>query len=212
MKVLKIIGAVLFGILTFTGFILVLSPSMNGESEVSDAMITTVCGILTFLLIRSIRKPTTPKQQVITNAPEETLRDMKRHYSAQQAQQNYQLMKDSFELLQKTTDFETFTTRLNLMQRMAYTLIQARQAKCRGVDKFASGAETVLSQVDNLKVRFLVDTYEKEISSAQQLKTQSGRNKRLTKFLEQLQEHELDFDTVIAYEQIVEKVKSSIVE
>ena len=215
MKAFKIFGAIYFGLCTIGGIVATLSLPTTDGLKLICAVIATVCGVLTYLLIRSIHKsakqsPIEQASTIVLDTPEDILRDMKKHYSLMQAQQDYQIMRDSFDILQKTTSFEVFESRYEMMYRKAYTLIQARQAGCKGVDKFASGAEIIIPQLENIRTLFLYNTYEKEIASAQQLKTPSGRNKRLTKFLEQLQEHEIEFATSDAYEEIVEKVKALI--
>lgn len=56
--------AVIFGITTLGGLLILVDPNVTGESGVSDAILTVVCGCITALLIKvAISKPKPSKKQ-----------------------------------------------------------------------------------------------------------------------------------------------------
>lgn len=138
-------------------------------------------------------------------APEETLREMRQYYGAEQAQNDARIMQESLQLIQQTTNFDTFISRLGLVQRSALTLLQAEKAGCRGVQPGTREAcEKALDAVKSAKVSFLYASYIKETNEALRLKTPAGKRKRLEAYLSKLREHKTDFaDVEEAYKKAV---------
>lgn len=88
--------------------------------EVGNIVLTIVCAGVAYLLLRR-KKPKaaqisgTPVPGVSVRAevtppdvPEEVLRDMRKHYSLMQAQNDARILQESFQLCQQTYNFETF--------------------------------------------------------------------------------------------------------
>ena len=130
------------------------------------------------------------------DVPEDTLRDMRKYYSTMQAENDARIMRESFQLCQQTFAYETFFSRLQLAERKALTLLQAKKAGCKVDEQMLKAAESVLSAVDALKTDFLGRIYTKETTEAMRLKTQAGQNRRLEAFVDELQGYENDFMTV----------------
>lgn len=237
-KVLKIIGAVFCGLMAVGGTAAFFSDTSSDPGAVV-LIITLVFLGLAVLLIRSIRKGDAMKQASLTSSdsvpsnrpntpqskskaispylpevPPEILRDMKKHYTAVQIQNDVRIMQESFQLVQQTTDFDTFFMRLELSQQKALTLLQAVQAGCRGIankQQTIKGCEAVLSASQAVKTVFLDNSYQKETASAMRLKTQSGQYKRLTAYLERLKSYEDQFmDAEEAYTQTVNALQGMI--
>lgn len=139
------------------------------------------------------------------DAPEETLQEMRQYYGAEQAQNDVRIMQESLQLIQQTTNFDTFLSRLGLVQRSALTLLQAEKAGCRGIQPGTREAcEKALEVVESAKVSFLYRSYIKETNEALQLKTSAGKRKRLEAYLSKLREHEADFmDAEDAYKKAI---------
>lgn len=240
MKILKIIGVVFCGLMTLSSVITFFSDT-SSEPDVFVLILTLIFLIPTVLLIRSLRKnasrsrssstPNAASSQVYTynskpqaktvspylpEVPTETLRDMKKHYGTMQIQNDVRIMQESFQLVQKTTDFDTFFMRLELAQQKALTLLQAVQVGCKGISnkqELVHGCESVLSNVQNAKMVFLDNSYKKETASALQLKTKAGQYKRLAAYLERLKSYENQFaDAEEAYRQTVDALQGLIAE
>lgn len=217
MLVLKILGAIFCGLTALVG----ISTVLAGET-IGGAMVFIVFLVLMVLLIRSAGAPSKkefePSQvsPYLPRVPEETLRDMKKYYTAVQAQNDIRIMQESFNLVQQTTDFDTFFTRLELSQQKALTLLQAVQAGCKCISnkqQVVRACESILSNVQNAKIVFLDNSYKKETDSAMQLKTKAGQHKRLCAYLERLQSHEDQFcDVEDAFSEFVEKLKNLVSE
>lgn len=151
----------------------------------------------------------------LSEIPAETLRDMKRCYTATQAHNDARIMQESVHLVQQTSDFDAFFGRLELAQQKALTLLSAAQAGCRGIDKgqTVKSCEAVLSSVQNAKIAFLDRSYEKETTAALRLKTKTAQYKRLNAYLEKLQIYEERFiDVKDAFYKTIQKLEGLISE
>ena len=176
-----------------------------------NILLTVVCIVLAVLLLKKRKRKepevlrtsetSTPLVSVKTeltqpDVPEDTLRDMRKYYSTMQAENDARIMRESFQLCQQTFAYETFFSRLQLAERKALTLLQAKKAGCKVDEQMLKAAESVLSAVDALKTDFLGRIYTKETTEAMRLKTQAGQNRRLEDFVDELQGYENDFMTV----------------
>lgn len=150
------------------------------------------------------------EMDLLADVPEETLTDMRRYYTPMQAAEDARILQDSFQLCQRTTNIDTFLSRLDVVQRSALTLLQAQKAKCRGIQKgTAEACLKVLNTTSALKLDFLHRAFEKETEAAMQLKTPAGQRRRLEAFLTALQAKEDDFlDVEDAYNQIIDETKA----
>lgn len=235
-KIVKITGAGFCALVTLAGIINTVSPPQS-SSRTENLILTIVFLAFTVLLIRSIRKtepvgrntPNStpaytyqqkPKGQSISpylpEVPVETLREMKKYYTAMQMQNDVRIAQESFQLVQQTTDFDTFFMRLELSQNKALTLLQAVQAGCKGIvdrRQMIKNCEAILSNTTNAKMVFLDNSYKKETASAMQLKTKSGQCKRLTAYLDRLKSYEDQFmDVEDAYTETVDALQNLIAE
>lgn len=198
------------GIIVYTSML--LFPNANPENAEdftnSRPALIFLDGLLVFGLYCLNRKknnapdksaPDSKKvSSYLPEVPANVLHDMRKYYSATQAANDARILKESFQLIQQTTDFDTFFSRLGLAEKTALTLLQAVQAKCRGINAkvIVRECEQVLSNVQNAKIVFLDNSYNKETASALQLKTSSGQCNRLKKYLEKLQAYEEQFSDV----------------
>ncbi len=119
-------------------------------------------------------------------------------YSAMQADGDLRILNDCINLMQSTTNFETFFNRYELAIQKSLTLEQA------GINLNSSMASQAIIQlkINNLE-RILQATYEKEISAINSLKTTKGKINRINKFLESLLTYKDDLKTVNNYKNIV---------
>lgn len=217
MLVLKTLGAIFCGLISLAG----ISTVLAGET-IGGAIVFIVFLVLMVLLIRSAGAPSQTKHEAsqaspyLPYVPAETLRDMRKYYTATQVQNDVRILQESLHLVQQATDFDTFFMRLELSQKKALTLLQAVQAGCKGISnkqQMVQGCEAVLSNVQNAKIVFLDNSYKKETASAMQLKTKAGQHKRLCAYLEHLQSHEDQFrDVEDAFSEFVERLKRLVAE
>lgn len=214
---------VMFAITAFGGIMVFFS---NHRPE--DLLATLFCAVVAFLLLKkkkakpsseltsaSQSSPTDPATTsfVLQDIPKEILQDMKKHYTAVEAQNDARIMAESFKLIQQTTNFETFFSRLELAQQKALTLLQAEKAGCRGIKQLRTteSCNKVLSSSQAAKIVFLDNSCAKETSAALLLKTKAGQQKRLHTYLETLRGYEAQFaDVEDAYNETIRKVMSLI--
>ena len=204
-RVIRLIQGIICGVFTVA---FVFLGICDRQQWVVYLVLALVFGLLTLLLLRR-KKPKTaqisgapvPGVSVQTEAtppdvPEDILRDMRKYYSPMQAQNDARILQESFQLCQQTYNFETFFSRLQLAQRCAHTLLQAKRAGCKISKQMVKACESALSAVPALKLDFLDRIYIKETTAAMQLKTPAGQRRRLEALLSELQEHDVDFMSV----------------
>lgn len=218
-----IFGGVIFALGALGGLIAFFS-----EHRPKILLATILFAVISFLLLRKkqakLSSELTPVSQATPTAPavtssmpqdipKEVLRDMKKSYTVIQAQNDARIMSESFKLIQQTTNFETFFNRLELARNKALTLLQAERAGCRGIKKLhtTKACNSVLSSSQAAKVAFLDNSFTKETSAVQLLKTKAGQRKRLHTYFETLQGYEEQFaDVEATYNETVRKVLSLI--
>lgn len=219
-RVIRLIQGIICGVFTVAFVFLGIS---DRQQWVVYLVLALVFGLLTFLLLRR-KKPKAAQISTVSgpgvsvrvevtppDVPEEVLREMRKHYSPMQAQNDARILQESFQICQQTYNFETFFSRLQLAQRCAYTLLQAKRAGCKINRQTVKACESALSAVSALKLDFLDRIYTKETTAAMQLKTPAGQRRRLEALLNELQEHDVDFMTVEdTYNEYLQRVQELI--
>lgn len=225
-RVIRVIFGVELALAALGGVIMSVRSPVPG-----NVVLTVLCTGAAFLLLRRKRPkeaqissasmvstgqfepvgPVSVRTEVSTpDVPEDILRDMRKHYSPMQAQNDARILQESFQLCQQTYNFETFFSRLQLTQRCALTLLQAKQAGCKISRQTVKACESALSAASALRLDFLDRIYTKQVTAAMQLKTPAGRRRRLEALLNELQEHDIDFmpieDTYNEYLQRVQEL------
>ena len=205
-------GKVCLGVFFIIGAIIYMIIAVMEEAVRAPMIVLAVLFLLfAFLLLRKKKEKPAPEAWVASetttpcvtikseltqpDVPADVLKQMRKTYTKANAMRDAQIMRESFLLCQQTCDFEVFSMRCTLAQRMACTLLQAEQAKCKGVAKLNTrkAAEGVLQASAALKVDFLDRAMEKAVDDALDLKTPRGQRNRLQKFLNILQANEVTF-------------------
>lgn len=226
LKVIRIIFGVECVLATLGGVILTVeTPSAQ------NILLTLVCAGLAFLLLRKRKQKDEPQvwktSETVTplvsikteltqpDVPQDILRDMRKTYTKADAMRDAQIMRESFLLCQQTYDFEVFAMRSSLAQRMAYTLLQAERAGCRGVARLNTrkAAESVLQATAALKMDFLGRAVKKAVDDALALKTPRGQRNRLERLLNVLEAQETTFAEIEdEYNDIMGQVQERLAE
>lgn len=196
------------------------------EPELRAPMIvaTVVCAGLAWLLLRKKRSKAEPVVSdqpagginvsfASQEVPADILRDMRKTYTKAQAIRDAEIMRESFLLAQRTLDFDVFFMRAELSMQKAFTLLQAEQAKCKGVAalNLSKGAHSVIETNTALKIDFLDRAVDAEIKAAVKLKTPKSQSKRLEAFLNKLSVYEDEFCVIEEnYNSAVAKVRNMI--
>lgn len=206
--ILRVIGGAFSALMALGGIFAAVQERQPGL-----LILAAVFAVPAYFLLRTKKAKGGPSQgpapaqasSYAPDVPEETLREMRKYYGAEQAQNDVRIMQESLQLIQQTTNFDTFLSRLDLLQRTALTLLQAEKAGCRGLPPGARGAcEKALEASKSAKVNFLYNSYIKETNDALRLKTPAGKRKRLEAYLSKLRAHEADFmDVEDAYKKAI---------
>lgn len=146
--------------------------------------------------------------------PDDIAKEMRKYYTAMQAQRDMEIMTDSFRLASTTVNLDTFCMRYDLALRKAHTLLQAEQLGVRGLKKlnFHDACLSVIEAAGSLKVRALHDYAAEEIYKAEGLKTDKGKCNRYIKMLMALEKAEPTFMFMDEYDALIAKVKERISE
>lgn len=215
-------GKVCLGVFFIIGaMIYIIIAVMEAAVRVPMAVLAALFLLFAFLLLRkkkekpmdAIPEPSVSVSFAPREVPEEILKQMRKSYTRTDAMRDAQIMRESFIVCQQTIDFDVFCMRYELSYKKAYTLLQAEQAKCRGVAKLKTrkAAESVLGALDALRIDFLDRAMEKAIDDALALKTLRGQRNRLQKLLNILQANEVTFAEIEdEYNAAVDQVKEQL--
>jgi len=142
--------------------------------------------------------------------PNETINDMKKYYSNMQLENDLRILEESVNLMIRTENVDTFISRYELAQRTAYTIEQAIVAGFKVKEKFISSKEVLNIKVNELP-RVLSSSYKKMKKDAAKLKTDNGKLRRYTEYLNLLKENEYDLDLSANYFDIVDALEKDII-
>lgn len=219
-------GKVCLGVFFIIGAIIYMIIAVMEEAVRAPMIVLAVLFLLfAFLLLRNKKEKPAPQMDfaeplvgasvIPQEVPADILKQMRKTYTKANAVRDAQIMRESFLLCQQTCDFEVFSMRCTLAQRMACTLLQAEQAKCKGVAKLNTrkAAEGVLQASAALKIDFLDRAMEKAVDDALALKTPRGQKNRLQRLLNILQANEVIFMEIEdEYNAAMDQVKEQLAE
>lgn len=139
-----------------------------------------------------------------SSVPQETLNAMQEAYSPMQADNDMRILQDSIQILQKTTNLETFFSRYEIAMEKALTLKQAKQA---GIPiNLNVSSQAITAYKHQRLAQLLPIIYKKEIQSIDELKTIKGKLNRLDKFSELLNKYALELEFVPGYDEIINNI------
>lgn len=197
-RAVRVIWAILCIILAV---VFLATISQDKGAWVVHVIMAVIFGAVALLLLRRKKsKPVTVVPVKVTtvlepDVPEETLRDMRKYYSAMQAQGDARVMADSLKLVQQTVDLDTFLSRMQLCQQKALTLLQAEKAGVNGIQQLgvADQCKHILDTVAEAKSAFLDRSSFRALTDAMQLKTPAGQRRKLQAYIDSLEEHRTEF-------------------
>lgn len=223
---------VFFGIILCVCAVGFLSATAQVEPDMRPFFIVLVC-ICTLGAVLLLKRPkkTKPKAapppvvsqgELVTvqteyepdAVPDDIAKEMRKYYTAVQAQRDMEIMAESYKLASTTKNLGTFCMRYDLAMQKAHTLLQAEQVGVRGISKlnFHNACTAVIEAAGSLKVRALHDYAAEEIYKIEGLKTAKGKYNRYTAMLEELKKAEPTFMFMDEYEALISKVESYIAE
>ena len=156
------------------------------------------------------QQPVLPRaMQEETEVPQETLSAMRAAYTGQQAVNDMRIIDDSLQIMETTSDIDTFLSRYETAMRGALTLEQAKKA---GVPiALAEGfAQSLANAKEKALNGVLYRSFKKELSEIGKLKTESGKLNRINRYQEKLKSmYETEFEFVVdaAYSDIMQKLE-----
>ena len=146
--------------------------------------------------------------------PDDVAKEMRKYYTAMQAQRDMEIMAESYRLASTTKNLGTFCMRYDLAMRKAHTLLQAEKVGVRGIKKlnFHDACISIIEAAGSLKACALHNYSTEEIYKIEGLKTAKGKYNRYVKMLMALEKAEPVFMFMDEYEALISKVKSYIAE
>ena len=196
--VLRVAAGIVCAIFTVTFVVLIFTEK---PVEVFVFMAVLFAGLTALLLFPRKRHKqnsaeySAPAQPVQFEVPEYILQDMRGTYSVMQAKDDARIMLESHKLVQQTMSLPTFLSRLQLSRQKALTLLQAEKVGIKGLSqiKMTDKCSYILSTSSEAKTAFLERTSFSAITNAFQLKTPAGQRRKLQAYIDELEEHSLDF-------------------
>lgn len=155
---------------------------------------------------------TVQTEHASSNVPDDVAMEMRKYYTLMQAQRDAEIMTESYRLACITRNLETFCSRYDLAMRKAHTLLQAEQVGVRDIQRLNchNACIAVINTAGALKVRVLHDFAENEMSQANALKTNKGKQNRYIKMLATLEQAKPTFMFMDEYNTLIERVKKGI--
>lgn len=144
--------------------------------------------------------------------PDDIAKEMRKYYTAAQAQRDMEIMAESYKLASTTKNLDTFCMRYDLAMRKAHTLLQAEQVGVRGIKKLNchDACVAVINAAHSLKIRMLTDYEQSAFTQAEALKTDKGKLNRYIKIKQDLTNAEPTFMLMEEYENLIVKVDAHI--
>lgn len=144
-----------------------------------------------------------------SDVPRETLNNMRKNYTPLQANTEIRILLDSINLINKTTNIETFISRYELALKKITNLEMAKYAgvRIKLPVRYPEVAD-LINKVDNV----LDIEYQNELKKINSLKTEKGKNNRINKFISYLKKYEYILNTNTKYNAILNDLDKSLSE
>ena len=138
--------------------------------------------------------------------------DIRRTYTFEAVKRDFEILKDSFEISQTTSNTEIFCMRYKLCMEKALSLRIAYNSGVKMFDGMPKVIETVLGAKDALRFKFLTNGISAQISDAEILKTDDGKLNRYVKIVEHLERNKSVFEGMGEFTSVCDKLKQRILE
>lgn len=160
-------------------------------------------GFLSFLLLKPNRQKNNsdeiPKHEQSSyqlETPQETIEEIKAVKTSVHSDRLIEVIQQSYFLCLSTNNLSTFESRLEVATQKAYTLKQMEQAGLYNANPTSDYfLELLIGKRDELLEQFLIRAYKQvKIKAETELKSPAAIQKRIDKFLTEIEESVLDFD------------------
>lgn len=137
--------------------------------------------------------------------PPEVLASMRTAYSRSQIDNDIHILNDCINIMNSTSNLETFFSRYETAMQTAFTLQMARDA---GIIVNTDITPSYISSLKDRADNVLEAVYAKELKEIQALKTPTGKRNRIDKFLNLLSEYFDEFEFSDVYNNIVDELNT----
>ena len=214
-KVLNFIR-ILFGIICLIEVPVCIYLIFNDLKDIqaAGAFSCVVFALLAYLLLRKKKKKSKGNNSIVgspivqntveprvysLDTPQSTLEEMKSVGHSIHADSVIRAIDESYLICKNTFSLQTFESRLEVATQKAYMLKQMEQAglyNCEPTSDYY--LNLLIGNESELLNDFLLRSYNYTLSKAKrELKTQSGIQRRMTKFISEIEDSVLDFDLSI---------------
>lgn len=137
--------------------------------------------------------------------PPEVLASMRTAYSRSQIDNDIRILNDCINIMNSTSNLETFFSRYETAMQTAFSLQMARDA---GIIVNTNITPSYISSLKDRADNVLEAVYAKELKEIQSLKTPTGKRNRIDKFLNLLSEYFDEFEFSDVYNNIVDELNT----
>ena len=184
------------------------------DIQAAGAFACAVFALLAYLLLRKKKRKPKGNNSVVESpnvqntveprvysldTPQSTLEAMKSVRHSIHADSIVRVIDESYSICKNTLSLQTFESRLEIATQKAYMLKQLEQAGLYNCEPtYDYYLNLLIGNESELLNDFLLHSYNYTLSKAKrELKTQSGIQRRMTKFISEIEDSVLDFDLSI---------------
>ena len=160
--------------------------------------------------LKQLNKITTSEQEAITvkidspaTYPPEALASMRTAYCRSQTDNDIRILNDCINIMNSTSNLETFFSRYETAMQTALSLQMAKEA---GITVNTTITPSYVSSLKSNADHVLETAYAKELNEINALKTPTGKRNRIDKFLKLLSEYADEFEFSDVYSHIVDEL------
>lgn len=183
-------------------------PTSSSDNVIIDDRLNEALALLQSSLdqlnnITASRQAVTVKIDSTSPYPPEVLASMKTAYSQSQIDNDIRILNDCINIMNSTSNLETFFSRYETAMQKAFSLQMARDA---GITVNTTITPGYISSFNSRAENVLEAAYAKELKEINSLKTPSGKRKRIDKFLSLLSEYLDEFEFSDVYNDIINEL------
>lgn len=186
LRILKMIGIVIGSmILGFLYFVLLSLCVVEKTAIYIIPMI--ICAIPIFFLFLTLKKNKNKKQWIQIEAPKEQQKEFKKLVTKNQIQDSIRIMNDCMKLMKTTKNLDVFFERWELGKQQNLFLKQCEDCKLYKKKPTSKDFAKFFFNDDMLLKLIISKTYIDTIEKAENLKTESGKARRISNYFQKLE-------------------------
>lgn len=194
---LDMLRRIIFTLLFLFFSLLTLTVLLTYEDD-SQFIVISIFAVLSFLSFLASRKKKTEPSKYNLDVPEEILDDMKVHTSIVDVDNTVRILNDCVKIVKASKNIDVVMSRLELAQRHSYFLKQLEMVKkYKGKPTADNYLNLFVGSADGIIIGAIQRSYEDMMEKSSLLKTESGKQNRIDKYFNSLEEYDHIFSETV---------------